>query len=83
MSDHPNTDVAFSPAVKAQQEARGSRRNYQRIEEKGGWQVEVDVNLAGFIATRDSFYLATASTGFPFRNGSSHEAPRYCNLDLR
>ena len=67
MSDRPTTDVAFSSAVKAEQTARGSRRNYERVEQKGGWAVEVDDNLAGFIATRDSFYLATASAeGQPY-----------------
>ena len=61
------SDVAFTPAVKAAQEARGSRKGYARMEEKGGWQDRVTPDLAAFIAERDSFYLATASAeGRPY-----------------
>ena len=61
------SDVAFTPAVKAAQEARGSRKGYARMEEKGGWQDRVTPELAAFIAERDSFYLATASVeGRPY-----------------
>lgn len=62
-----NSDIAFSPAVKAVQEAKGSRRGYERMEEKGGWRETVTEDLARFIAGRDSFYLATASAdGQPY-----------------
>ncbi len=57
------SDIAFSPAVKAQQERLGSRVGYARMEEKGGWQDRVTNDLAGFIAERDSFYLASAGAG--------------------
>lgn len=61
------SDVAFTPAVKAAQEARGSRRGYARMEGKGGWRDRVTPELAAFIAERDSFYLATASAeGRPY-----------------
>jgi predicted pyridoxine 5'-phosphate oxidase superfamily flavin-nucleotide-binding protein len=61
------TDVAFTPAVKAIQERRGSRRSYARVEEKGGWQSTVTPELAAFIAERNSFYFATASSdGQPY-----------------
>ena len=61
------TDIAFTPAVKAQQERRGSRRSYARLEEKGGWRNTVTPELAGFIAERNSFYFATASSdGQPY-----------------
>ena len=55
------SDIAFSPAIKAAQQTRGSRENYARMEQRGGWQHEVTSDLAAFIAERDSFYLGTAS----------------------
>lgn len=57
----PSSDVAFSPSVKAVQEARGSRAHFARLEDKGGWRTEITPDLAAFIARRTSFYLATAS----------------------
>lgn len=57
----PSSDVAFSPAVKAVQERKGSRKAYGRMEEKGGWQTKVTPELASFLAERDSAFLATAS----------------------
>jgi len=66
-SSPPTSDVAFSPAVKRQQEARGSRNKYARLEARGGFRRTIDNDLAGFIARRDSFYLATASAdGQPY-----------------
>ena len=56
-----STDIAFSPAVKAVQERRGSRTAYARLERNGGWDTMVDAVLAKFIAGMRSFYLATAS----------------------
>ena len=56
-----STDIAFSPAVKAVQERRGSRTAYARLEQNGGWDTMVDAVLAKFIAGMRSFYLATAS----------------------
>ena len=62
-----SSDVAFTPAVKAMQEKLGSRAAYARMEEKGGWQTTITSDLAGFLAQRDSFYLATASAeGQPY-----------------
>ena len=61
------SDIAFTPSVKAVQERMGSRKQYARMEERGGWQDRVTPDLAEFIAERDSFYLATASTdGQPY-----------------
>jgi len=54
-------DLAFSPAVKAVQERRGSRQSYARMEEKGSDRTSVDAGLATFIADVRSFYLATAN----------------------
>jgi predicted pyridoxine 5'-phosphate oxidase superfamily flavin-nucleotide-binding protein len=56
-----STDIAFSPAVKAVQERRGSRATYERLEKHGGWDTKIDAVLAKFIAGMRSFYLATAS----------------------
>lgn len=67
MSGAPNTDVAFSPAVKAAQARLGSRDAYARVEAKGGWRRMVTPDLAAFLAERDSAYLATASAdGQPY-----------------
>jgi uncharacterized protein len=63
----PASDVAFTPAVKAEQQRRGSRTLYQRMEEGEGWETTITPELAAFIADRDSFYLATASAdGQPY-----------------
>jgi predicted pyridoxine 5'-phosphate oxidase superfamily flavin-nucleotide-binding protein len=63
----PSSDIAFSPSVKAAQERRGSRAGYAKMEEKGGFAVEIDGELAAFIAEQRSFYLATASAdGQPY-----------------
>ena len=63
----PVSDIAFTPAVKTQQERLGSRRTYARVEENGGWSERIDANLEAFIAERDSFYLGTASAdGQPY-----------------
>ena len=66
MTQHAS-DVAFTPAVKAEQERHGSRAGYAKMERKGGWHDRVTPDLAAFIAERDSFYLATASAeGRPY-----------------
>ena len=61
------SDVAFTPAVKDAQEARGSRKGYAAMENKGGWSDTVGPDLEQFLATRDSFYFGTASAdGRPY-----------------
>lgn len=63
----PISDIAFTPAVKAQQERLGSRRSYAKVEESGGWNDRVNDDLETFLAARDSFYLGTASAdGQPY-----------------
>jgi uncharacterized protein len=63
----PSSDVAFTAAVKAVQERRGSRKAYARVEALGGFQTEITDELTRFIANRDSAYLATASaSGRPY-----------------
>jgi predicted pyridoxine 5'-phosphate oxidase superfamily flavin-nucleotide-binding protein len=70
-SNHPNhpssSDVAFTPAVKAIQSAKGSRGAYAHVEARGGWSSEVDDKLAAFLADANSLYFATASAdGQPY-----------------
>ncbi len=61
------SDIAFTPQVKAEQEKRGSRAGYARMEQKGGWRDRITADLAEYLSTRDSFYLATASAdGQPY-----------------
>jgi len=60
---HRPVDIAFTPAVKAAQERKGSRAIYAGMEMG---QV-IDESLAAFIAGVRSFYLATASAeGQPY-----------------
>lgn len=59
-----SSDVAFTAAVKAIQERKGSRAAYA---ERGDWRTEIDENLAAFLGEANSFYLATASAdGQPY-----------------
>ena len=61
------SDIAFTPAVKSIQARLGSRDSYHRMEEGIGWSSTITQDLAGFIAQRDSFYLATSSAeGQPY-----------------
>jgi hypothetical protein len=62
-----SSDIAFTPAVKAVQAARGSREAYQRMEARGGFRTQVTDDLADFLAEVDTAYLATASAeGQPY-----------------
>lgn len=66
---HANSDVAFSPAVKAQQERLGSRGHYaiHARSEEDDWSDVVTDALAEFLASRDTFFMATASAdGQPY-----------------
>jgi predicted pyridoxine 5'-phosphate oxidase superfamily flavin-nucleotide-binding protein len=68
------SDVAFTAAVKAVQERKGSRPAFARMEKGGGWQTTISPDLAEFIATLEMFYLGTATAaGQPYiqyRGGS-------------
>ncbi|WP_233353081.1 pyridoxamine 5'-phosphate oxidase family protein [Henriciella mobilis] len=69
MAQHPRTpsDIAFSPAVKAVQDAKGSREAYARMEASHPWQTTVTPDLAQFISEQNSFFLGTASAaGQPY-----------------
>ncbi len=67
MTKRPISDIAFTPTVKAVQERLGSRKIYASMEQRGGWQDKVTADLAGFIAARDTFFIATVSAeGQPY-----------------
>ncbi len=62
-----SSDIAFTPAVKAIQARKGSRKGYAHMEDGGGWRTEVDAGLAAFIGEQTSFFLATATAdGQPY-----------------
>src|SRR4051794_41616583 len=58
-----SSDVAFTPAVKAIQTRKGSRKAYADLERRGGWHTEIDEHLRTFLEAQDSMFLATASAG--------------------
>jgi hypothetical protein len=67
MTRQPVSDVAFSPSVKAEQQKRGSREGYRRMEEGTGWRDEMTDDLVLFLFQVRSFYLGTASaSGQPY-----------------
>jgi predicted pyridoxine 5'-phosphate oxidase superfamily flavin-nucleotide-binding protein len=55
------SDVAFTRAVKAVQERKGSRRAYAAMERSRGWPTSITPELAAFIAAQTSAFFATAS----------------------
>jgi uncharacterized protein len=58
---HYASDIAFTDSVKAEQSARGSRAQYERMEKSRGWPTVVTPDLASYIADVRSFYLGTAN----------------------
>ena len=61
------SDVAFTPAVKAVQQRKGSRHSYARMEKGRGWRTTVTPDLVEFLADLDMFYLGTANAeGQPY-----------------
>jgi len=67
-------EIAFTPAVQAQQEANGSRASYARFLEGEPWNDRLGPKEIEFLAARDGFYLASVGeTGWPyvqFRSGA-------------
>jgi predicted pyridoxine 5'-phosphate oxidase superfamily flavin-nucleotide-binding protein len=60
-------ELAFTPGVKALQTEMGSRRAYARLEGQGHTPDAFGEDEAGFLAERDSFYMASVSeTGWPY-----------------
>ena len=63
----PSSDIAFTPTVKAIQSRKGSRATYAGMEQRGGWQTEIDPDLEAFVEHTRSCFLATANTeGQPY-----------------
>lgn len=63
----PFSDIAFTPAVKAIQTARGSRKAYSSMEERGGFRTTITDDLVEFLVGIDTAYLATTnSEGQPY-----------------
>jgi predicted pyridoxine 5'-phosphate oxidase superfamily flavin-nucleotide-binding protein len=61
------SDIAFTPAVKSIQTAKGSRSSYAKLEKGRGWHTEVTPDLLDFLAPLDMFYLGTANAeGQPY-----------------
>ena len=61
------SDIAFTPTVKALQQARGSRHSYSRMEEGRGWQTAIDDGVRGFIEAQTTVFMATANAvGQPY-----------------
>ncbi len=61
------SDIAFTPAVKALQSRKGSRRAYAHMEQAGSWRTTITPELAAFIAEQRSVFLATANAdGQPY-----------------
>jgi predicted pyridoxine 5'-phosphate oxidase superfamily flavin-nucleotide-binding protein len=60
-------DIAFTPAVQAQQERHGSRRQYARMQARASGNAGLGDAQAQFLQHADSFYLASVSeTGWPY-----------------
>ena len=61
------SDVAFTPAVKAIQSRKGSRRAYALQEQNGSWATSITSDLRSFIEAQTSVFLATANaSGQPY-----------------
>jgi uncharacterized protein len=59
--------LIFTPAIKALQERHGSRRQYAKLENSAASQDRLGQDEAEFLASRDSFYMATVgATGWPY-----------------
>jgi predicted pyridoxine 5'-phosphate oxidase superfamily flavin-nucleotide-binding protein len=65
---HRFAEITFTPTVKKVQEEQGSRSSYARMEGMpGAVNHRLTEGEAGFIAARNSFYMATVSeTGWPY-----------------
>jgi len=64
---HKFADIAFTPNVRAVQQAEGSRRSYARLDDGPDHHDSIGAAESEFIEARDSFYMATVSeTGWPY-----------------
>ena len=67
MTHHTPSDIAFSSAVKAQQEAKGSRDLFAGGDVQNPWPDRITPDLADFIAAQTSVFFGTASAaGQPY-----------------
>ena len=67
MHEQTSMDTAFSPAVRAAQELRGSRAGYARMEAKRPWPDRTTPDLEAFIGQQTSVFLGTSSAaGQPY-----------------
>jgi predicted pyridoxine 5'-phosphate oxidase superfamily flavin-nucleotide-binding protein len=55
------SDIVFTPSVKAQQQAHGSRHAYARMEQGRGFRTGIDDEMRGFIEAQTTLFLATAN----------------------
>jgi predicted pyridoxine 5'-phosphate oxidase superfamily flavin-nucleotide-binding protein len=55
------SDIIFTPAVKALQQARGSRHAYARLEQGRGFQTGITDDVRGFIESQTTLFMATAN----------------------
>lgn len=64
---HRFAEIAFTPKVRAVQEAQGSRTHYARMEHGDAFNDALTDSEAEFIAERDSLYMSSVSeTGWPY-----------------
>jgi predicted pyridoxine 5'-phosphate oxidase superfamily flavin-nucleotide-binding protein len=62
-----SSDVAFTPAVKAVQQRKGSRQSYARMEDSGSWETTITPDLKTFVESQSSVFLASANAqGQPY-----------------
>lgn len=60
-------ELAFTPAVKAQQQLHGSRHLYERVEQSSDLGDRLGPDEQVFVESRDGFYLAsTTESGWPY-----------------
>lgn len=64
---HKFAEIAFTPAVREIQRARGSRERYAAMDGGEDYSHQLGEQEANFIAARDSFYMASVSeTDWPY-----------------
>jgi hypothetical protein len=64
---HQFAEIMFADSVKAAQEQNGSRARLERFAEMSEPNNELTAREVGFIAQRDTFYMATANeNGWPY-----------------
>ncbi|MDA0407367.1 pyridoxamine 5'-phosphate oxidase family protein [Vibrio alginolyticus] len=62
-----SSDIAFTNTVKSIQTRKGSRDVYAKMERNGSWDTEITPDIAAYIATQRSFFLATVNAeGQPY-----------------